>query len=72
MNLVHLVNPVSPVKGFCLGSVLRRIFLRFLHTLITTNCNLFSSHGDFDSAIIDRPITDRTFARVHDLSPLLK
>ena len=50
-----------------LQSVLLRIFLRFLRTLVTANRDLFSSDGHFDSAVVDRPITNRTLARVHYL-----
>ena len=50
--------------------VLRWIFLRLLHTLITTNRDLFSCHGHFDSTVVDCPITDRTFARVHEFVSL--
>ena len=53
-----------------LSSVLCRVFLRFLHALVTTNRDLFAGHGYFDPTIIDRPITDRTFARVHEFVSL--
>ena len=53
-----------------LSGVLCRVFLRFFHALITTNRDLFSGHGYFDPTIIDRPITDRTFARVHEFVSL--
>ena len=54
-----------------LRHILRRIFLRFLRTLVTTDRDLFSTHGHFDSAIVDCPITDRTFARVHEFVSLV-
>ena len=53
-----------------LRGVLRRVFLRFFHAFITTNRDLFTGHGYFDPTIIDRPITDRTFARVHEFVSL--
>jgi hypothetical protein len=54
---------------------LRRIFLLpfllgLLRALITTNRDLFPGHGHLDPAIVDRPITDRTFARVHEFVSL--
>lgn len=73
MNKIHPVNPenrVNPVKGCCLGGVLRRVFLRFFHAFITTNRDFLAGHGYFDPTIIDRPITDRTFARVHEFVSL--
>ena len=55
-----------------LRGVLRRVFLRFFHAFITTNRDLFTGHGYFDPTIIDRPITDRTFARVHEFVSLVQ
>ena len=68
MSKIYLVNPVNPVilsNDLRRSGVPLRLGLRLLHTLITTNRDLFPCHGHLDSAIIDRPITDRTFARVH-------
>ncbi len=70
MNLVHLANPVNPVKDLLCCRVLCGICLRLLHAFITTNRDLFAGHGYFDPTIIYRPITDRTFARVHDFVSL--
>jgi hypothetical protein len=52
--------------------VLRGILFDFLRALITTNRDLFAGHGYFDAAIVDCPITDRTFARVHEFVSLAK
>jgi hypothetical protein len=70
MNLVHLANPVNPVKDLLCCQVLRGICLCFLHAFITTNRDLFTGHGYFDPTIIDRPITDRTLARIHEFVSL--
>jgi hypothetical protein len=72
MNLVHLANPVNPVKSSLCCRVLCGICLRLFHTFITTNGDFFTGHGYFDPAIIDRPITDRTFARVHEFVSLVQ
>jgi len=48
-----------------LSCVLRGVLFDLLRALITTNRDLFAGHSHFDAAIVDRPITDRTFARVH-------
>lgn len=50
------------------GSILRRTLFHFFGAIIAANRDLFAADLDLDSAVIDIPIANRAFCRVHMVS----
>ena len=48
------------------------VFLHFYDALVATNGYFFSGDFDFDTTVIDGPITHRTFLNSHDFLSLFK
>ena len=48
--------------------ILRRILFRLFDAIIATNGDFFATDVDLDAAVVDVPVANRAFVRIHELS----